>query len=134
MFHFRIKCRHTLVCVWSCFVLVCVCVYVPFTIIAFEMACGFHLLSFRSDRQRRFPFISIHLHNSMHLETLTDVICMKGSNKKVKMKALCVSHWYSTRNQKLMWVKWLETEKPNDRMKNDCETTASLYTHSTMVL
>lgn len=59
---------------------------IPFAIIAFQMAYGFHFLSFRNDFQRRFPFISIHLHNSMHLETLMCVcecvIEWKGEGKK----------------------------------------------------
>lgn len=87
----------------------------PFTIIAFQMAYGFHFLSFRNDFQRRFPFIFIHLHNGMHLEALMCACvchCMKRRKEKNE-SALCQSLAY-TRNQKLMWVKWLETEKPHD--------------------
>lgn len=91
---------------------------IPFAIIAFQMAYGFHFLSFRNDFQRRFPFIFIHLHNSMHLETLMCVlwmyVCVSLNGRRKKMKALYVSRLAYTRNQKLMWVKWLETEKPHD--------------------
>lgn len=64
----------------------------PFTIIAFQMAYGFHFLSFRNDFRRRFPFIFIHLHNSMHLETLM-CVSFNEKEKKKKMKALYVSRW-----------------------------------------
>lgn len=70
---------------------------IPFTIIAFQMAYGFHFLSFRNDFQQRFPFIFIHLHNSMHLETLMCVCecvchCTKRKSKKREPEsALCQS-------------------------------------------
>lgn len=68
---------------------------IPFAIIAFQMAYGFHFLSFRNDFQRRFPFIFIHLHNSMHLETLmcaVDVcMCVIEWEKEKNESALCQS-------------------------------------------
>lgn len=64
-----------------------------FTIITFQMAYGFHFLSFRNDFQRCFPFILIHLHNSMHLETLMCMSLYEEKKERKKMKALYVSRW-----------------------------------------
>lgn len=51
--------------------------------------------------------------------------------RKKNESALCLSlggicTLYTLRNQKLMWVKWLETEKPHNQMKNDCDFRARM--------